>query len=293
MTRLVATLATKQALPDLAVFLRSLALWNPGSSAETPKVYLLCDAAVAAAVRGWTDVPTPTIREGLEPYSGLTRAQMEKRPGTTYDTMWTDFQAEKLNLLEWVFDAEPTAAQQEGVFYMDADITLLGGLPTVPATAAVGLSPHLIRPADEAKFGTYNGGFVWMRDRGAIAAWRAACRTSRFFEQAALEVFDESVWQGRVHHFPVQVNYGWWRLWQGRAAPADLMAKWGVFRSKETSGITVGGQPLLSVHTHWVTNDFATREFNEYVLSWLRKLARSHPPAGVLLRILGGGRGQN
>jgi hypothetical protein len=277
---LVATLATWSSLPDLRIFLKTLQLWN---GPTPPTVYLFQDAAVAAEPLPYRGIIK--AKDALQRYSGLTRAQMERLPGK-YGSLWAEFMAEKIALLEWVFACEPERAATEGVFFFDADICFLGPLPAVPAAAGVALSPHAIREDDEAKYGRFNGGFLWIRARSALSRWRDSCAGSRFYEQAALEVFQSDP---DLYTFPIQCNYGWWRLYQASEPAETRMKAWGIRRAPEHSGITVEGQQLLSVHTHWgPSQGLDVQEFNSFVLSFLKKLSNAHPPAKELLRCLGG-----
>ena len=288
--RLVATLVTSQALDDFIIFVKTLMLWNSGAY---PTLCVFCDTNSATALTALKYPGTVHTNVCLNSYSLLSRETMERIPGVNSKTKWMDFQMEKLNLLAWAFSKEPVLAAESGAFYFDADICFMGPLPEIPDTAEVGLSPHHIRESDQAKFGAYNAGYVWMKSPAAIEAWRKACATSRFFEQSALEVFrDSPAWNGSLYEFPIQHNYGWWRLWQGDKSPSDLLREWGIFRSKGNSGIVVQKEPLGSVHTHWTSKDYATREFNVTVFQYLKRLAGSHPPAAQLLRILTAAAGQ-
>jgi hypothetical protein len=274
MPHIVATLATSNALADLRVFLKTIVLWN-----EPPTIYLYTDSTVAAAIPSFDYKGRLIHKNVLDSYTGLTRAEMERLPGPVGGaSLFFDLTLEKLNLLQWVFDSGEAAT-----FFFDSDICFLGPLPTIPDGTAVALSPHLIRPGDEARFGEYNAGFLWMTP-AAIPAWRAACSTSRFFEQAALECFNAPEWN--LYRFPIQHNYGWWRLWQGRENPATLLASWKIHRNPAHAGIVVDGQPLCSVHTHWGDRDPATANFNRIVLEMLGKMRSSHPPAKRLLALL-------
>ena len=282
MAPLVATLATNQALTDLRIFLQTLALW----AKEPPTVYLFADKEVVDALPTIPYKGRVIYKECLSGYTTLRRPQMERLPGQ-YGSLWAQFMAEKINLLEWVVEVAPEATT-DGVFFFDSDITFFGPLPAIPeAPTAIALSPHFIREGDEARYGAYNGGYLWLRDPAALVAWRAACNKSRFYEQAALECFNASEWAGRVATFGPQENYGWWRLWQGRRPSAELAAAWSMRREPFHSGILVEGKPLGSVHTHWGPGQPADAEaFNSFVLGWLKKLAGSHGPAKALLRIL-------
>jgi len=272
MTKFVATLATHLAVKDLQVFLKTLARFN----SDLPTVYLYADEALPAM-----EYPGRLIRlNTLTKYSTYNRKMMEQMPSRLYSSLWLEFQAEKMNLMDWVFEAEPNAVR-EGVFYFDADICFLGPLPHVPEDVDVALSPHNIKDSDEAKFGKYNGGFLWFKTQKAVSAWRAACPTSRFFEQAALETFD-SGWS--IYKFPNEHNFGWWRLWQGKRKYQEIIKEWSIFGKGNNSGITIGGVPLCSIHTHWAEkSDIATREFNKIVLSFLKGAIQTPEDAALFV----------
>lgn len=272
----VCTLATNHALQDLQCFLKSLMLWG------SPTVYLFADAAIANNVPKYSG--KLVIKEALNAYSGKTRQEMERIP-VKDKTLWYEFQMEKLHLLHWVFESEQRASEH-GVFYLDADICFFGGLPAIPTGHDVAIAPHMIRAKDERLYGAYNAGYVWMRSTEAIEAWNKACADSRFFEQAALEVFDGPEWSHRVYKFPIQSNYGWWRMYQSDTDHLTMQRGWGIRRQPGHAGITVNGEPLLSVHTHWVTTDYVTGAFNTFVLEILRKLGGRHEPAKRLLSII-------
>jgi hypothetical protein len=274
MPLVIATLATNQAISDLRVFLQTLQLWNTGAE---PTVYLFADKETVDALPSIPYKGRVVYKECLSGYTMLRRPQMERLPGR-YGSLWAQFMAEKIALLEWAIE---TAKPQDGVFFFDSDITFFGPLPAVQPDATVALSPHLIRESDEARFGRYNGGFLWVKDAKPLAAWRAACSHSRFYEQAALECFDAPATFGPQH------NYGWWRLWQGRTPAPELAAAWSMRRDPAHSGILVEGVPLGSVHTHWGPGQPPDAEaFNTFVKEWLAKLAPSHGPAKKLLAIL-------
>lgn len=274
---IVATLATNNALEDLQVLLKTLELWH----GVPPTVYLYADSQTAEKVKY---SGTIIVRKALDTYSGKTRRQMEMTPGSIGGkSLWFEFQMEKLSLLEWALTESKT---DTGVYYLDSDICLFRALPNVPVGYDAAVSPHLIRLRDEALYGKYNAGYVWIRTMEAVRAWREACIESRFFEQTALEVFDSEKWSSKTFVFPLQENYGWWRMFQGRMSPNELQDEWKIFRSAGHSGILVGNLPLGSIHTHWITTDPVTGDFNFFVLDLVRKLARSHPPAKKLLNII-------
>lgn len=189
---------------------------------------------------------------------------------------------EKINAVQWAFtEADPGP---EGVWFLDADICLFGKLPEIPRGINIVLAPHYIRPGDEARYGRYNGGFLWMREPQLLKVWSEATHTSRFFEQAALE--DVAAAAEKHDIFPIQQNFGWWRLYQSTLNPQEMASKFGFNRRGEGIGLTFEGKALGSVHTHFFEKkDPYTMEFNKFLQGLLEKMGK-HPPAQEFLRFL-------
>lgn len=270
----IATLATSGAIKDLRLLLSSLAIFN----ANPPTVYLFCDKDVAEKVGGFKYPGRLVVREDLGAYAGLNRQQMEQMPGMHFKSRWFDFMAEKINLLRWAL-----SAGGGGVLFCDADICFLGSLPEIPSGKTLALSPHAIRERDVARFGYYNGGFLWVSSAAHLDVWWSACTTARFYEQSALEDV-AAAGAGELYEFPVTQNYGWWRLLQGSESGETLMQKWSMNRGKGGAGILVSGTLLGSVHTHFgETKDPATHMFNDFVMGWLKRLSSGHKPANRIL----------
>ena len=270
----VCTIATTPAAADLRVFLSTLELFN----SPAPTVYLLCDSAIHESPPQYKG--TLKTSPALDTYKNHNRAQMEMTRGKAYKTMWEDFMMEKATVMELAFK-EP---QTSGVFFCDSDICFMGPLPQ--PICEIGVCPHMIKPADEQRFGKYNAGFVYTTDSTFPEKWRTAAKTSRYYDQAALEDIVAATPSTSVYEFPVQTNYGWWRMFQGTKAPQELVNQWSIFRRENHSGICVSGEPLLSVHTHFTeTRDPATREFNRVVFLYLCRLGK-HAPAAALVKIL-------
>ena len=267
----IATLATGTVKADLQLFLYSLGLWNK----ELPTIYLMCDSEIANEVGSMGYKGKIVTNVSLNKYAGLTRAQMERMPGV-YKHLFFDLCVEKTAVMKWAFETAP-----DGVLYCDCDICFMGPLLEIPETATVAVSHHEIKPRDEALYGKYNGGVLWAKDVSSILTWIHACKTSRFVDQAAIEDMAAAVPAEQLYLIPRTENYGWWRLWQGVKPPQELAAEW----ASGAQGITVSGQPLGSVHTHFgEIRDAATREFNKWVLSLLALDGR--PKAKELLTFI-------
>ena len=271
----VATLVNEFAITDLKVLMFTLELWN----SPAPTLYIFSDTKSAPLVKAISYSGKVHIKEdALNAYTGLNRRDMESRRGRIFKTLFADFTAEKTALMSWALETEPN-----GVLFCDADICHLGPLPSIPDGTELALSPHMIRKSDTDRYGVYNAGYLWFKNPELATKWQELCKTSRFFEQGCLEDLAKGL---VLYEFPVQVNYGWWRLWQGTQSAATLQNEWGIFRGSEGSGITVQKQPLQSIHTHWSEkSDKATSEFNTWVLSRLALLS-SVKKTATLVRFL-------
>jgi hypothetical protein len=275
----IATLATRAAIDDLRLLLASLETWNT----PAPAVYLYCDSFVQSRVASFAYKGPLQTRCTLDEYTEYTRAEMERLPGKARPNLFFDFVCEKMNLLDWAF-----SSGAPHVLFCDADICFLAPLFSVPNGTVLAVSQHMIRAADEARFGVYNVGMIWMGRPELVGAWRDACDGSRFYEQVPMEAVVASLPPDQVYKLPKTENYGWWRLWQGIKSSRELLAEWGMNRRGPGCGITVGGAPLGSVHTHFKeSRDVATAQFNSWVIHWLKKLAEAkHVPAKQFLKIL-------
>lgn len=276
----LALLVTKPALDDLKVFLASLEVWNK----VLPKLYILCDSTVALWLKTQSYKGDLQLFVELDDYTDLNRQDMERLPSKRgYPNLFYDFTVTKCDIFEKAF-ALGKRDTANGILFCDADIFWLGPLPKVPSTATVALSPHMIRQHDEAKYGTYNAGFLWLKDDSLVPVWRKACQHSRFFEQAALEELVARTDGSKVYTFGPEHNYGWWRLYQSSLPVDQRKAEWTIKRDPQHtySGLCVQGQPLSSIHTHWKTTDFTTKQFNSWILQKLA-LLKSEPPVKRLL----------
>jgi hypothetical protein len=277
----VATVATAHSQKDLYVLLNSLNIW----ATEKITVYILCDSTIFL----WLQTITFTQLEirtkvALNTYKDISRYIMERTPGKYYKSQWGDLMGEKMNLLDWVFQTE------NNTFLLDSDICFFAPLPSIPEGTQLALSPHEINRASEIRFGKYNGGFLYTSSKTLAAEWRKATHISRYFEQAALEdlatLYKGS--SGGLYEFPLQINYGWWRMFQAEDYPDDQKKKFGFFRgTSNNSGILFDGMPLNSTHTHWYEkSDKVTREFNTVILQKLRLCSTKSPKTAELFRML-------
>ena len=269
----ICTMANEAAIPDLRVFLFTLQLWNE----HLPTLYLYCTQGVKNLELERDYKGKIVYNTSLDAYSNTNRQEMERQSSRMgLKNRFHDFTVEKCNLLDWVFQQLTPKQKEYGVVFCDADICWLGPLPNVDQRCQIGLSMHQINPIDEQRYGIYNAGFFWFRHQQTVDRWREACKTSRFFEQAALEDLTNGLVPWQIDAFPTTVNYGWWRLYQGKQRSDHLASLWGLKRDPEEkySGIVIEGEPLVCIHTHWLTNDAMTNSFNAFVVGRLQYLMK-------------------
>lgn len=257
-----------EALRDFQVFVTTLETYHP-----TATLYVATDSTTQ--IHTIKHKCTIHTKLSLDKYVGKRRPEMEALPGTIYDSLFKDYTYEKAAVLEWIFES----VKDIGVWFMDADIVHCGPLPAIPTGKTLALSPHYIRPADEARYGHYNAGFLWLNDKELIRVWREAGHTSKFFEQMALETVASTA-KEKLYEFPIQVNFGWWRMFQGVEPPHAIQAKFSLFRNDEGIGIRYGGARLQSIHTH--STDVSTGAnglFNAWIVGFARRFPQHKPLA--------------
>ncbi len=261
-------------LQDYQIFLKTLGSWE-----KDVHLWIFTDSETSPAIRAISSqcvekIPfTVHVRTCLDMYSGKNRQQMEACAGITYKTQWTDFMYEKAAVLEWIF-AE--SGSSSGAWFLDADIAFLGPLPAIPSGAKVALSPHYIRPGDEARFGKYNGGFTWFGDKILVDVWKTAGFKARFYEQSALEDVAVAAEAG-LYEFPIQVNFGWWRMFQASETAGTIQARFSINRAGTGIGVRYDGAPLQSIHTHFYDNSSANGAFNAWLNAYTARF-NSHGP---------------
>jgi len=266
----------KEALDDFTLFVKTLEQWHP--SAE---LFVYTDEETPIGqIKTKLTIHTKTA---MNKYKGLKRPQMEKLKGIVYDSLFKDYTYEKAAVLEWMFAQNPL----EPAWFLDADISHLAPLPTIPPTAELALSQHMIKPQDEARYGKYNAGYMWFKSADLVPKWKELGHTSRFFEQAALEDLANVLPKEAVHEFPPQVNFGWWRMQQSTTPQQTIQDRFSLFRGDQSIGIRYDGKPLQSIHTHWYSQTaFECVSFRMWFDNFTKKF-KSHKPLNAYRKLIG------
>jgi hypothetical protein len=267
-----------EAIQDFQIFCSTLEAWHPNAI-----LYVLTDSETSIdTVRFKGTINTKLC---MDQYKGKRRTEMEKLPGVKYDNLFKDYTYEKANALSWIFNMHPQLVNGAGVWFMDADITHLATLPAMPTATTIALSPHYIHSEDEAKYGYYNAGYIWMNDPSLLGIWVEAGHSSRFFEQAALEKVAEAAGKG-LYKFPIQINFGWWRMFQASIQPQAVYSKFSIGIKDNCASIRYEGIPVQSLHTHWYTKGVpTTNAFNDLFKETFLKL-KVYTPFTILHNML-------
>jgi hypothetical protein len=272
----------KEALQDFQIFVQTLEMWHKDAT-----LFVYTDSETKLQRVKYKG--TIHTREAMNQYVGKRRYEMESLPGIKYDSLFKDYTYEKANVLKWMLETLGSEQiQTEGIWFMDADIAHMAPLPSIPETATLALSPHYIRECDTKKYGYYNAGYLWLNNPKFLPLWTEAGFQSRFFEQAALEDIAEVAKQdGTLYEFPMQVNFGWWRMFQSPKNPVRIQEAFSIFRKEESVGIRYEGKALQSVHTHWNNQgEQALIVFNTWLREFLKKIP-SHVPCQRFRSIVG------
>lgn len=253
------TFATKGAYSDLKLLLKSLELYHK----DIP-IFILCDK--------WTNDQIDEDnydlkiykRIDLEKYCNMNREIMEK------NNLFTEFLLKKCDTIDYAMSV------YSNTLFIDGDIVLFNKFDLmIDINYDVGLSPHNIFEKTSKKFGIYNAGFMYIKNKTVTQFWRHKVNTcGGFVDQQALDYFKDEF---NVYEFDDSYNYGWWRLFQCD----DPQSRVNLFSIDDTS-IYYEYKTLKCVHTHFYQqHDNQTIQFNQFIIGMLDKI--KHPMLKYIL----------
>ena len=265
------------ALREFAIFVKTLEQWHKDAT-----LCVFTDSSTDQHIKEQKFTGTIVTKVALDAYKGATKQDMEASRGIIYDNQYKDFCYEKANLLEWMFETQPV---ENGFWYSDCALSFFAPLPFIPEGKTVALSPHYMRLGEQKIYGKYSSGFLWIKDRAFLKAWRANGHGAKYLDQSALEEVASEA-KETLYEFPEQVNFGWWRMFQSSAFPADIGNKFSIFRGDTSLGIRYDGKPLQSIYTHWQEKESMAAAFNTWLNGYTLKLA-SHKPISFYRKLVG------
>jgi len=149
--------------PEHHRLFRSIALFEP-----TATIWVSSTTEAERKIRSIFPMLRIKTAVALDRFQGHSRAQL------TSKNMWLPLQMEKASILRTALEAEGVA---KGAWYLDPDMFLLAPLPRLDAQ--LGLSHHRIHPEQEAMFGKWNGGCIFVRSLDVLNYWEKAAPKAR------------------------------------------------------------------------------------------------------------------
>jgi len=244
----ISTLTNKNGIFDLNILLNSLAKYHK----DIP-VFIACDTEVKNYFEKNNYGLTLYFETILDKYSDMNRQQMESKG------IWLDFMLEKETILRRAMSTYSNS------LFLDADICLLDSLPNIDFSKDVILCRHYIQEDNEQKYGHFNGGYFFVNNFKFLDWFRTTTKTrSHYFEQQTLDYTHEEF---NVGYFPIQNNFGWWRLFECDNTNERI----GKFKMNN-GFIFYDNSRLKSIHTHF--SDMANSyngNFNKFCITFFEK----------------------
>ena len=254
------TMSTYTCHNELIGLLYSLSLHHPDA-----KVYCLLDSKTKEVINSLTLKPKLNIvmNIGLDAYTGLNRYQMDDLK------IWDKFQLQKASIIKYALDYE------NDTMFLDSDILVLNPI-NIDNSKEIGLSPHFIDKSHTDKVGYYNGGCVWTKNKDMPRLWVQYTKTSRYYEQAALEDLAKYYKQS-MFRFGEEINVMPWRMILGEAKYVKRCI------NIQNNNIRYKNSPLSFVHTHFLDGRF--KDFNLLIVKALMGLRR-YKELAIIQRII-------
>tara|TARA_Y100000768_G_scaffold103261_1_gene75478 strand:- start:123 stop:3845 length:3723 start_codon:yes stop_codon:yes gene_type:complete len=244
------TFCTKSSYKDLRLLLLSLELYH-----NDMPVYIIADSAIKTMVENDNYSLDIKIRVELDKYTDMNRQIMEELD------IFTEFLLKKADVMDYALEENDT------VLFLDSDIMLLNKMDLlVDSKYDVGLSRHNIKEEYSSKFGIYNAGFMYIKNKSVTDYWRPLIKDKNtFYEQQCMDNFKDNY---EVYEFDNSYNYGWWRLFQSDDVN-KCMNKFVI----NNNNIHYEYKTLKCVHTHFYqNNDGMVIEFNKIIRMFMDKI---------------------
>ena len=235
-----ATLCTYSCFQELVGFLISLSVHH-----YNEKIYIICDAKTYDEYNKMSFKPILQITWfcELDEYTNLNRKQMEAK------RIWSKFQMYKSVILDYALKIE------NDCLFLDSDIIITDVIDDIDTTKELGVSPGFVNNDIGKKYGFYNGGMLWVKNKMIPEQWREFTKISRYYDQASIEdlykYYNES---DNVFCFQDNYNLQSWRFICGVETGEQIMSHISV--NKEKQKVYYKDKPLKFIHTHFNHKDF-------------------------------------
>ena len=244
------TVATKACQHELVGLLLSIAVHHPKS-----KVYVLCDTSTEVFIKKITPQPKITIKwfAELDNYTNLNRQLMEQQG------IFLNFLMSKIDIMKKALKYE------KNTLFLDSDIVLFSPITDINRNKKIGVSKQYLVKQSLIETGYYNAGMLWTNSIEVCNDWKKFSRTSRYFEQAAIE---DLVNKYSHFEFGEESNVQSWRCYFNN----EKVNFETYFAIDSNSKIYYKNKELVCIHTHFRDKRF--RLFNNLIMKFLCKAKR-------------------
>jgi len=255
------TLCTSNCANELVGLLLSLSIFHSGAT-----VYIICDTKTKQIID--TITPHPMLKLiyhlELDKYDGMNRQEMERAK------IWSEFQMAKARIIELALKSSPDT------LLLDSDIIITGAIDGIDMTKDLGVSPHFMKDEIHEKYGYYNGGMLWTKNKNVPGDWIKYTKRSRYFDQASIE---NLAMKYKRFEFGENYNIQAWRFY---LSPEPIQPN---FQVVNNNSLEYKGAPLKFIHTHFHDSRFS--KFNEFVIDQLQK-ANMYKILAIIYRVING-----
>lgn len=232
----ITTLTNKNGIFDLTILLNSLEKFHK----DIP-VFIACDITVQKHFDKNNYRLKLFFDACLDKYDGMNEEQMKQKG------VFTDFKLEKVNILK------SAISEYSNSLFIDSKVCLLDCLPVVDLSKDVILCYN---NTNENKDENFNDSYFFVNNIKFLEWFRTNLKT-----------LDYCYEEFKVGYFPIQNNFGWWRLYECDNSD-ERIRKFTI-----NDGIVLyDNKCLKSVHTHFSDmTDSLTGDFNKFLITFFEK----------------------
>lgn len=235
-----ATICTKDCKQEVVGLLLSLSIHHPKST-----VYVMCDTKTKENYDHMSFKPNLNIIwcVTLDKYSDYNRVQMEKM------NIWSEFQMAKSLVLDEALKNESDC------LFLDSDIIVTDEINDIDHSKELGVCPGFIREETYKKYGYFNGGMLWVKNKSIPQQWRNYTKSSRYYDQASIEdLYEFYKKNDMVFTFEDNYNLQSWRFIVGEEN-GEFIASY-MKPDVKSNRIFYKNKPLKFIHTHFNKPEF-------------------------------------
>ena len=257
------TICTYPCVQELIGLVLSLSIHHADST-----LYVICDTKSRNYVENVL-TPKPRIcikwRTTLDYATNKNRGQMEK------EGIWTDFQMQKAVSMEWALQ------ECDDVMFLDSDQFVVGRIDGIDKSKDIGVSPHFMPKLITDRYGYYNGGMLWTKNKTVPKRWIESSKTSRYYDQACIEVLAKEYSKFEFGH---EYNIQSYRFTQGLWPMKTYMSKFKTSKGE----VRFNNIKVRTFHTHFKKGDPMTG-INRFIQGLLLR-AKMWREASIVDRML-------